>query len=76
MTMAAEPLQTALQSWAEIDLPALRPNLDQTVQSLVESRETSLQARKSLGERTKTLKRAIKTASDDGTTTSIASLAT
>jgi homeobox protein cut-like len=72
---AAEPLQTALQNWTEIDLPALRPNLDQTVQSLVESREASLQARKSLGERTKTLKRAIKTATDDGTTTSITSLA-
>jgi len=75
MSAATEPLQTALQSWAEIDLPALRPNLEQTVQSLVESRETSLQARKSLGERTKTLKRAIKTASDDGTPTSISSLA-
>lgn len=73
---ATEPLQTALQSWSEIDLPTLRPNLDQTLQFLVDSRETSLQARKSLGERTKTLKRAIKTATDDGTTSSITSLAT
>ena len=72
---ATEPLQTALQSWAEIDLPSLRPSLEQSVHSLAESRENSLQARKSLGERTKTLKRAIKTASDDGSSASIASLA-
>ena len=72
---ATEPLQTALRSWAEIDLPTLRPGLEQTVQSLVESRETSLKARKLLGERTKTLKTAIKDATKDGTTESISLLA-
>jgi homeobox protein cut-like len=72
---ATEPLQTALQSWAEIDLPTLRPGLEQTVQSLVESRETSLKARKLLGERTKTLKTAIKDATKDCSSESISSLA-
>ncbi|KAL7446020.1 hypothetical protein ACHAXH_009834 [Discostella pseudostelligera] len=73
-------LQTALTSWTKFNLPERRPQLESTAQSLLEAKETSLVARKQLGEFTKSLKRALKSAEDEllssSNSGSIATLAT
>lgn len=69
------PLQSALQSWSTFNLTDRRPHLDNTAQSLLDAKETSLKARKQLAEVTKALKRAVKTAETDGNKDNVASLA-
>ena len=54
------PLQSALTSWSNFNLTNRRPHLDNTAQSLLDAKETSLKARKQLGELTKSLKRTVK----------------
>lgn len=54
------PLQSALTSWSNFNLTDRRPHLDNTAQSILDAKETSLKARKQLGELTKSLKRAVK----------------
>ena len=61
MTESAQ-LHSARRSWAEFNLTSRRPHLDATAQSLIDAREASLAARKRLGELTKSLKGAIRTA--------------
>ena len=60
------PLQSALTSWSNFNLTDRRPHLDNTAQSILDAKETSLKARKQLGELTKSLKRAVKTTTDLG----------
>ena len=60
------PLQSALKSWSNFNLTDRRPHLDNTAQSILDAKETSLKARKQLGELTKSLKRAVKTTTDLG----------
>jgi len=60
------PLQSALTSWSNFNLTDRRPQLDNTAQSILDAKETSLKARKQLGELTKSLKRAVKTTTDLG----------
>lgn len=69
------PLRSALASWTSFDLDGRRPRLDDAAQSLVDARETSLKARKQLGERTKGLKRSVKVAEAEGTPESVNALA-
>lgn len=69
------PLQTALASWRNLDLPSLRPSLSSTATTLLESKEKSLKARKHLAENTKSLKRAIKLVESDGSHEHIRQLA-
>ena len=54
------PLHSALQSWQSFNLTSRRPQLDNTAQSLLDAKETSMKARKQLGDLTKSLKRAVK----------------
>ena len=60
------PLQSALASWSNFNLTNRRPHLDNTAQSILNAKETSLKARKQLGELTKSLKRAVKATTDLG----------
>ncbi|KAL3772902.1 hypothetical protein ACHAW5_007128 [Stephanodiscus triporus] len=52
-------------SWTRFDLTDRRPHLDSSAQSLLDAREASLVARRRLGDATKSLKRALKSAEDD-----------
>ncbi|KAL3816964.1 hypothetical protein ACHAXA_011752 [Cyclostephanos tholiformis] len=58
-------LDAALSSWARFDLTDRRPHLDASAQSLLDAKEASLIARKKLGDATKNLKRALKSAEED-----------
>eukprot|EP00585_Thalassiosira_rotula_P002470 CAMPEP_0196135320 /NCGR_PEP_ID=MMETSP0910-20130528/4001_1 /TAXON_ID=49265 /ORGANISM="Thalassiosira rotula, Strain GSO102" /LENGTH=185 /DNA_ID=CAMNT_0041395441 /DNA_START=191 /DNA_END=744 /DNA_ORIENTATION=+ len=69
------PLQSALLPWSAFNLTDRRPHLDNTAQSLVEAKETSLKARKQLGDLTKNLKRAVKVAETEKSEESVKSLA-
>ena len=69
------PLQKAHQSWSSFNLTDRRPHLDESAQGLVDAKETSLRARKQLGEMTKNLKRAVKTAEADMNQETVTSLA-
>ncbi len=68
-------LRSALASWTAFNLTDRRPHLDNTAQSLIEAKETSLKARKQLGELTKNLKRAVKAAEGDASRESVNGLA-
>ena len=68
-------LQSALQSWSAFNLTDRRPHLDNTAQSLLDAKETSLKARKQLGELTKNLKRAVKSAENDMNKETVTNLA-
>ena len=68
-------LRAALQSWSTFNLTDRRPNLDRTAQSLLDARETSVKARKQLGELTKNLKRAVKSVETETTRENVANLA-
>ena len=70
-----DPLQSALTSWSTFNLTSRRPHLDNAAQSLLDAKETSLKARKLLGDQTKSLKRAVKSAESDGSKDQVSSLA-
>ncbi|KAL7489770.1 hypothetical protein ACHAW6_015480 [Cyclotella cf. meneghiniana] len=70
------PLQSALAAWQSLNLQSLRPSLSSTATTLLESKERSLKARKILGESTKSLKRAVKTAEGDNSPQNVEALAT
>lgn len=59
-------LDAALSSWSRFDLTDRRPHLDASAQSLLDAKESSLVARRKLGDATKGLKRALKSAEDGG----------
>lgn len=77
MSTAADlaPLHKAHQSWQALNLTERRPQFESTAQSLAASKETSLKARKQLGELTKSLKRAVKTAETEVTPENVKILA-
>eukprot|EP00578_Thalassiosira_sp_NH16_P031374 CAMPEP_0181081400 /NCGR_PEP_ID=MMETSP1071-20121207/3081_1 /TAXON_ID=35127 /ORGANISM="Thalassiosira sp., Strain NH16" /LENGTH=161 /DNA_ID=CAMNT_0023162943 /DNA_START=214 /DNA_END=696 /DNA_ORIENTATION=- len=78
-TDVAPQLRAALASWSKFNLTDRRPHLDATAQALLDAKETSLKARKQLGDLTKNLKRAVKTAEqnrdDTNTAAAVAILA-
>ncbi len=69
------PVEKAHQSWQALNLTERRPQFESTAQSLAASKETSLKARKQLGELTKSLKRAVKTAETEVTPENVKTLA-
>mmetsp|Transcript_22597 Transcript_22597/g.45761 ORF Transcript_22597/g.45761 Transcript_22597/m.45761 type:complete len:813 (-) Transcript_22597:52-2490(-) len=69
------PLLKAHQSWQTLNLTERRPQFESTAQSLAASKDTSLKARKQLGELTKSLKRAVKTAETEVTPENVKILA-